>query len=295
MTIHCATRALTTFALFVSPAGMPAARAQTLADRVITYAKQYLGVPYKFGANYYTEVPRYFDCSAFSKWVFAHYGFSLMRTSGLQATQGTYVSRGNLQKGDLVFFKTTSAGGATNHVAIYMGGNQIIHTYGDPGVCIRTLFGTYWGRKYVTARRMPGVTASAPSSSTLAVTRVLTSTLNVRTGPGTGYSIKGLAHADERYVQFATSGGWREIWYDGAAGWIAGSGYSSTVSGASAVKITWNSLNVRTGPGAGYQDVGNVSAGQYYARISTYNGWIKICFRGASRWIWGDGGTTVTP
>ena len=274
--------------IFVSPAFA------VTGDQIVATAKNYLGVPYKFGADM-SEAPRRFDCSSFTKYVFGKYGIYLQRVSKDQATQGSYVSRTNLRAGDLVFFNSTSRPGI-DHVGIYMGGNRIIHTYGDPGVCIRTLFGTYWGNKYVTARRMPGVTQAAPAPATgPRVVAIDSSTLNVRSGPGTGYAVKGVAHAGERYVQFATSGAWRKIWFDGTAGWIYDGDYSRVVSGAGAVKIVWSTLNVRTGPGTGYADVGNVGQGQLYARAATSGGWYKIWYRGAARWVSSAGSDAVTP
>ena len=274
--------------IFVAPAFA------VTGDQIVATAKKYLGVPYKFGADM-SEAPRRFDCSLFTKYVFGKYGIYLHRVSKDQAAQGSYVARTNLRAGDLVFFNSTSRPGI-DHVGIYMGGNRMINTYGDPGVCIRTLFGTYWGRKYVTARRMPGVTQAAPAPvSGPRVVQIDASTLNVRSGAGTGFAVKGVAHAGERYVQVATSGAWRKIWFDGTAGWIYDGDYSRIVSGAGAVKIVWSTLNVRTGPGTGYGDVGNVGQGQLYARAATSGGWYKIWYRGTTRWVSGAGSDAVTP
>ncbi|MHC6175150.1 C40 family peptidase [Glutamicibacter sp. X7] len=78
---------------------------------------------YVFGAN----GPNYFDCSSFSQRAFAQSGISLPRTSSQQfASAPQYVSLDNLRPGDLVF--STSNGGASfYHVAIYIGGGQVVH------------------------------------------------------------------------------------------------------------------------------------------------------------------------
>jgi len=46
-----------------------------------------------------------------------------------QAKEGTFVSKSNLQTGDLVFFTTVDSGKNIGHVGIYVGnGNMIIRT-----------------------------------------------------------------------------------------------------------------------------------------------------------------------
>ncbi|HLF94398.1 MAG TPA: N-acetylmuramoyl-L-alanine amidase [Planctomycetota bacterium] len=52
--------------------------------------------------------------------------------------------------------------------------------------------------------------------------RIDTASLNVRTGPSTGYGIVGTASSGQRYVQITTSGGWRRIYWGGGAYWVSG-------------------------------------------------------------------------
>ena len=57
--------------------------------------------------------------------VYAHFGYGLSRSSYTQVNNGRAVSMSSLQPGDLLFYKY---GGSTiSHVAIYIGGGQIIH------------------------------------------------------------------------------------------------------------------------------------------------------------------------
>ena len=84
---------------------------------VVEYAKNFLGVPYVYGGS----TPSGFDCSGFVKYVFAHFGVNLPRTSYAQMNVGTAVTREQLQPGDLVVFRS---GG---HVGIYVGNNKYIH------------------------------------------------------------------------------------------------------------------------------------------------------------------------
>lgn len=87
-------------------------------EAVVAYAMKFLGVKYVWGG----ETPAGFDCSGFTRYVFAHFGRQLYRVSRDQATQGIPVSRDELKPGDLVFF-----GNPIHHVGIYVGDNCFIH------------------------------------------------------------------------------------------------------------------------------------------------------------------------
>ena len=133
-------------------AGQADALAASTADKLVSYADNYLGTPYKFGAS--TSTTRYFDCSSFTKHVFKKFGYNLPRTAREQAKVGKYVSKANLKKGDLVFFKVPSRGSGIGHVAIYVGNGKMIHTYGEGGVKFSSINSSYWKTNYVTARRL---------------------------------------------------------------------------------------------------------------------------------------------
>ncbi|MCQ2500778.1 MAG: NlpC/P60 family protein [Lachnospiraceae bacterium] len=59
------------------------------------------------------------DCSGFTQQVYGAFGISLPRTSGSQHGVGYAVSYAEAQPGDLICY--------SGHVAIYMGGGQIVH------------------------------------------------------------------------------------------------------------------------------------------------------------------------
>lgn len=124
----------------------------TKADSVISIGRRYLGTPYRFGSP--SGVTSTFDCSSFTQYVFRKVGISLPRTSRDQAKVGTFVSRSNLRKGDLVFFSTSKSGGKIAHVGIYAGNGQILHTYGAGGVKYTSLNSSWWSAHYITARRV---------------------------------------------------------------------------------------------------------------------------------------------
>ncbi len=90
-------------------------------DAVVAYAKQFVGCPYVYGGN---SLSGGTDCSGFTRGVYANFGISLPRTSGSQAGVGRRISVGELQPGDLIFYAN---GSRIYHVAMYIGGGQIIH------------------------------------------------------------------------------------------------------------------------------------------------------------------------
>ena len=87
--------------------------------QVVAFAKNQLGKPYSFGST----GPGSFDCSGLTSAAWASAGVQLSRTSQSQFSDGTAVSRDQLQPGDLVFFYSQSP----SHVGIYVGNGTMIH------------------------------------------------------------------------------------------------------------------------------------------------------------------------
>ena len=115
---------------------------------IVATAKKYLGYKYTYGGS---SPNTGFDCSGFTSYIFKQYGISLNRTAAGQYSNGVAVSRANLQPGDLVMFGKSGI----NHVAIYIGGGQIIHSSTpSTGVRIDSLSTGYYNNNYVGARRV---------------------------------------------------------------------------------------------------------------------------------------------
>jgi cell wall-associated NlpC family hydrolase len=108
-----------------------------------TIALRYLGVPYKWGG----ASPAGFDCSGLVMYVYAQLGISLPHFAAAQYGYGAPVSRDQLQPGDLVFFENL------NHVAIYIGGGQVVHAP-STGDVVKISSISDWGSSYVGARRI---------------------------------------------------------------------------------------------------------------------------------------------
>lgn len=115
---------------------------------VVTLARNFIGVPYVRASSN----PRVgFDCSGFTRYVYALAGVGLPRSSYEQFDLGVPVSRSSLVAGDLVFFNT---GGGVSHVGIYAGGGSFIHSSSSRGVTITSLGASYWAPRYIGARRV---------------------------------------------------------------------------------------------------------------------------------------------
>lgn len=88
---------------------------------IVAYAKQFLGNPYVYGGASLTNGT---DCSGFTQGVFANFGITTGRSSRDQAANGREIAVEAAQPGDLLFY---ASGDYINHVALYIGGGQVIH------------------------------------------------------------------------------------------------------------------------------------------------------------------------
>lgn len=114
---------------------------------VVSKAKQYIGSRYVYGGS----SPSGFDCSGFTSYVYKQFGVSLNRTAAGQYSNGTAVSKSQLQPGDLVMFGKSGI----NHVGIYIGGGQMVHAANPSrGVTTDTINSGYYANNYVGARRV---------------------------------------------------------------------------------------------------------------------------------------------
>ncbi|MNJ42469.1 putative endopeptidase p60 precursor [compost metagenome] len=134
------------------PTISPSASWEEKADYIIAVARDQFDVPYVWGG----EKPWVaLDCSSFTQYVYGRAGIKLPRTSNWQYQYGTYVSKDQLRKGDLVFFKEHGSKTIT-HVAIYLGNDLMINADTDPrdGVQLEYIFGDdYYGAAYAGAKR----------------------------------------------------------------------------------------------------------------------------------------------
>ncbi|NOV04088.1 C40 family peptidase [Paenibacillus planticolens] len=136
-------------------------------QKVIAAGKKYLGTPYEYGSS--RDNTNTFDCSDFVRQAFLD-GIGLKLPSDSRG-QGSYVkSLGNaktdwhdLKPGDLMFFmsyKGTSKSAYSgvnkstqtiNHVGIYLGNGQVLHTYSKDsgGVRIDSIENRHWEYRFL--------------------------------------------------------------------------------------------------------------------------------------------------
>lgn len=114
-----------------SDSGSSTEVASATRNAVVAYAKQFLGNPYVYGG---TSLTNGADCSGFTQSVFAHFGINTGRSSRDQAARGKTIPVSEAKPGDLLFY---ASGDYINHVAMYIGGGQVIHaSTPTSGICI---------------------------------------------------------------------------------------------------------------------------------------------------------------
>ena len=125
------------------------------ADAIISYAKTFLGVPYRYGGS----TPSGFDCSGFINYIFGNFGFSLVRSSFGLADLGETIALSNIQPGDLLFFKGSNINSSSvGHVALVVevapNTLKFIHS-ANGGVRIENFVTSkYYIQRYIKAKRL---------------------------------------------------------------------------------------------------------------------------------------------
>ena len=129
-----------------SRSGVPRAE----RDRLIRYAKSFLGTPYRYGGINRKGI----DCSGLVIRVFQDlYNRTLPHKSALLYQNGLPISRRGLEVGDLVFFQKDRRSGIS-HVGIYLGKGSFIHATRSRGVMVSYLNERYYKARYMGARRI---------------------------------------------------------------------------------------------------------------------------------------------
>jgi len=119
------------------------------ANKLDTFAKKLVNIPYKFGGNSILGI----DCSAYVKKVYGLLGIELPRTAREQFNTGEAVGKDDLSIGDLVFFKTYAS--FPSHVGIYLGNNLFIHASSrGKKVTIDSLETPYYLKRFIGGKRL---------------------------------------------------------------------------------------------------------------------------------------------
>ncbi len=138
----------------VSPGTHPVSQAQFsgldfVREQIVNQAFGFLGLPYRWGG---TKPEEGFDCSGLTKAVYHLVGLNLPHSSHSQFNEGNPISKKDLQKGDLVFFRSQREG-SISHVGIYTGNGEFIHAPGrDQTIRVDSLSDRYFKDRYAGAR-----------------------------------------------------------------------------------------------------------------------------------------------
>jgi len=121
-------------------------------SNLLRAAYKYKGTRYRMGGMSASGI----DCSGLMVCSFRELDISLPRTSSEQARVGRRLSKGEINKGDLVFFATR--GRSVSHVGLVTevsnGEVKFIHSSSSQGVIVSSLSEDYWARRYLHASRV---------------------------------------------------------------------------------------------------------------------------------------------
>ncbi|WP_144513103.1 NlpC/P60 family protein [Bacillus sp. FJAT-22090] len=138
------------------------------ANQLIQTAKSLIGKATYSNTVYKPTAPYKFSCASFLMYIFEKNGVDLATyNEDYMLQQGTAVSRNQLQKGDLLFFKSKKTGTDPDHVAMYIGDNKVIHMADSKqNIVISDLNSKpYYKDNYVGARRvLPTLLPANPST-----------------------------------------------------------------------------------------------------------------------------------
>lgn len=127
------------------------------------------------------------------------------------------------------------------------------------------------------------VDASAVNVRGAGRVKTQSTSLNVRSGAGTGYSRVATVNKDSYVTLVSLNNGWWYVKYaDGKYGYC-NSDYIFVLSeNVKTVKTTYGNLSVRSGPSTSYSIVSKIPSGNKVAVLSESDGWAKILYNGSS-------------
>jgi LysM repeat protein len=123
--------------------------AYTAGSELEQAAFNFLSTPYRFGGNSRKGI----DCSAFVQQVFREVDVNLPRSAREQYRVGEKIERDDMQKGDLIFFRTYAK--FPSHVGIYLGDGKMIHASSrSRRVVVTSIDHPYYRKRFIGAKRI---------------------------------------------------------------------------------------------------------------------------------------------
>lgn len=128
--------------------------------------------------------------------------------------------------------------------------------------------------------------------SATAVTEYATGTVNVRSGPGTNYSIMDKLGKGDPVSKVGSTGEWSIIQWGNSVAYVSsnyltssgsGSGSGSSTSGDT-MKATAN-VNVRSGPSTKYSIVGWLAKGETIRKTGSSGNWTKVAYNNGTAYV----------
>ena len=117
-------------------------------SRVIATIRNMIGAPYQYGGI----TPSGFDCSGLVWYSHKRAGIQIPRTASQQYKAGRKISAGDLEPGDLLFFRISRT--RTEHVATYIGNGVFVHAPSSgKKVTTERLDSPYWNKRLLGVRR----------------------------------------------------------------------------------------------------------------------------------------------
>ncbi len=124
------------------------------ADNVVNSALQFTGVKYRYGGTNKKGM----DCSGLIYVALQENDILFPRVSHQMADEGKRIRLNEVQKGDLLFFKTRKKGKNINHVGLIVAidGDEVkfIHSTTSRGVIVSSMREGYWNAAFVKATRI---------------------------------------------------------------------------------------------------------------------------------------------
>jgi len=129
------------------PASAAKAESHAPGERAAAVALGQLGVPYRYGGT----TSRGFDCSGLVQYAWHRAGANIPRTTSEQWRRLQKVSLGDLQVGDLLFFRIN---GKLSHVGLYLGGSRFVHApESGRSVSVASLESSFYRRAFAGVAR----------------------------------------------------------------------------------------------------------------------------------------------